>query len=194
MPNRKKLTKKLIKKIKDLIESGTTNISTICSLTGISRSVWYKWEAEQNGHLGRLVARARTRAREREDEKLVCETKRGLLLLLQGYFYTETEHKTLFDNDGTPRTTTTVSLKHAPACTKTIIFVLENADKPNFQARMKRHVRGKMNTISQLAGKAGARILTYDEAFSMGLIETNSTRLSEQPELTNNHYAIRNMK
>ena len=75
MANKKKLSKKLIKNIVSLIESGETSISKICSLTGISRSAWYKWEAGENTQFAVRLSRARTRRKAIEDEKMVCESK-----------------------------------------------------------------------------------------------------------------------
>lgn len=193
MPNRKKLTKKLIRKITGLIENGETNVTRICSLTGISRRVWYKWEVNKSAQFTHAISRARARAREKEDEKLVCSSKRSLLLLLQGMYLMKTEDKTEFLEDGEERTVT-VSMKHVPPCTNTIIFVLENLDKPNFSSRLKRHTKSQFGYFSNFAAKSGARILTLDEAASLGLIESGSITQPGQPEISNNDFSIRHMR
>lgn len=171
MANKKKLSKKLIKNIVSLIESGETSISKICSLTGISRSAWYKWEAGENTQFAVRLSRARTRRKAIEDEKMVCESKRSLLLLLQGYCTVKTETKTEFLDEGGETITTTITTKHIPPCTKTIIFFLKNMDSSNFKSTLKRHVNAKIGYINKASGKNGARILTMAEAYAIGTID-----------------------
>lgn len=194
MPNRKKLNKKLIRKITELIENGETSVTRICSLTGISRRVWYTWEADKNAQFTHAISRARARAREKEDEKLVCSSKRSLLLLLQGMYLMKTEDKKEFLEGGGEERTVTVSMKHVPPCTNTIIFVLENLDKPNFSSRLKRHAKTQFGHFSNFAAKAGARILTVDEALEIGMIGSESVSQPGQPEISNNDFSIRHMR
>lgn len=194
MPNTKKLSKKLIKKITELIEGGETSVTRICSLTGISRRVWYKWAADESAQFADAISRARAHAREKEDEKLVSDSKRSMLLLLQGFFLTKTEHKTEFLDEGGEEKTVTVSVKYVPPCTNTIIFVLENKDKHNFSSRFKRHAKAQFGHFSNLAANSGARILTLDEAFALGLIDSTSIGKTAESDLTRNHYLIQNLK
>lgn len=169
MANKKKLNKRLIKKITALIESGETNISRLCSLTGISRSVWYLWERSESTQLKQVLSRARVRARQKEDEQAVVESVKATLLLLQGFYLKKTEVKTEFNDDESEKEeTTTISYYYVPPCLKTILFVLTNKDQDNWSARFKRHVAAKKGYIYKEAGKAGATVLTLAEAAAIG--------------------------
>jgi hypothetical protein len=168
MANQTKYSQKLAKRINDLIAGGEHSISAICSLTGISRRTYYKWITE-NAQFRRSSTRARTHAREKETEQIVSESERGLRMLIQGFWLTNSEEKIEFLEDGTKERTITIITKHVPPCTNSIIFFLTNKDTKNFSTRLKRHVAAKMGYINKAAGKVGARILTMDEAAALGL-------------------------
>jgi transcriptional regulator with XRE-family HTH domain len=190
MANRTKLTKRLIKKITTLIEFGETNVTRICSLTGISRRTWSKWEADKSTRFAESIARARARERAKQDERLVRDSKRSLLMLLQGFYLTTVETKTEFDKEGEGNeTTTTVSYSFVPPCMKTILFVLNNLDEANFKSRLQRHVAAKKGYIAKAVSQKGGNTLTIGEALHIGIIGSDrkvkllsDAELSEQIE------------
>lgn len=164
MANRKKLSKKLIKKITKLIDEGQTNISAICSLTGISRSVWYKWEAHESTQFAVHLTRARAKEAEKEAESLVVESKRSLLLLLHGFYLTTVQENSKYGVDGKPITETTITQTFVPPDTQLTIFILTNIDSANFANRLQRRLNIKTRGLYKAANRIGARIQTIDEA------------------------------
>jgi hypothetical protein len=169
MANKKKLTKKLVKKITDLIKGGETNITAICSAVGISRRVWYKWEADENS-LFAAVTRARAKQSEMETEEMVTESKKSLLLLLHGFFLTTIQEHTNYSRSGKPITEYIVTQTHVPPDTKTIIFILSNIDSANFANRLHRYVNLKMRNINRIAARAGGVIQPSDKV-GAGLLQ-----------------------
>jgi hypothetical protein len=186
MANRKKLTKRLIKKITTLIEFGETNVTRICSLAGISRRTWYQWEADKCTRFAESLSRARAREKTRQDERLVRDSKRSLLMLLQGFYLTTVETKTEFDKEGEGnKTTTTVSYTHVPSCMKTILFVLNNFDEANFKSRLQRHVAAKKGYIAKAVSQKGGNTLTIGEALRIGIIGSDlKAKLLSDAELS----------
>lgn len=167
MPNKKKYTEKLAKQIAELVAEGDHTISEICSLTGISRRVYYKW-LEESAQFQSHLTRARAREGKQETESVVCGASRALRMLIQGFYLMTVEEKTEFPDDEEIKTTT-VSFTYVPPSTKSIIFLLTNADQDNYRTNVRRHITAKAGSIFRAAGKAGARILTVNEAASYNM-------------------------
>lgn len=126
MPNNKKLTKELISSICKLIEEGGHTIAEICSLSGISKRSFYKWQAENAQFTCEI-----SRARENANEIIVVEAKHSLSKLLVDHEEVETKTKTRNMKDGTQRTTIIRQTHHIPADMEAIILVLNSKDNFN---------------------------------------------------------------
>ena len=169
MPNRTKYNQKVVKQICDLIEGGKHSITEICSLAGISRRVFYKWEKER-AQFTACLARARVKKMEKETEKLKMLSLRGMKILMQGGFFRQVETKTFYDKDGKVSSRqVTVELKYIEPCLKTILFVLNNKDAANWGVRLKRHINYHTKRLNTEANRVGARVITLAEAASLGM-------------------------
>ena len=138
MPNRKKLTKELISSICKLIEEDKHTVAEICSLSGISKRSFYKWQAE-NAQFTVAISRARENA----NQIIVKEAKNSLRKLLEGFEVVETETKTRNLKNGKKRTTTIIKETHVPPDMKTIIRVLTNKEPEVFKNRHTTEITGK---------------------------------------------------
>ncbi|MDX9848758.1 MAG: transposase [Tenuifilaceae bacterium] len=169
MPNRTKYNQKVVKQICDLIEGGKHSITEICSLVGISRRVFYKWEKE-TAQFAVSIARARVRAMEKENEQMKVLSLRGMRILLQGGFLKQVETKTAYGKNGeVTHKEITTTLKYFGPCFKTIMIVLNNKDTVNWSTRLKRHVNYHTKRLNTEANRVGAQVITLAEAASFGM-------------------------
>jgi len=169
MPNRTKYSPKLAKQICTLVETGKHSITEICSLVGISRRVFYKWQKER-AQFAVSLARARVRAMEKENEQMKVLSLRGLRILLQGGFLRWVEVRSIYGKDGEVSSQeVTVRLKYFEPCLKTILFVLTNKDTANWSTRLKRHAAYHTRRLSKEANRVGAQVITIAEATSIGM-------------------------
>jgi DNA-binding XRE family transcriptional regulator len=168
MPNKTKYSQKVEKQICDLVETGKHSITEICSLVGISRRVFYKWEKER-AQFTVSLARARARMLGKDSEQMKVLSLRGMRLLLQGGFLRWVEVRSIYGKDGEVSSQeVTVRLKYFEPCLKTILFVLTNKDKANWGVRLKRHIAYHTKRLNAEANRMGARVISVAEAASVG--------------------------
>lgn len=154
MPNRKKISKDLIKSICALIEEGGHTIAEICSLSNISERSFYKWQAENADYAVEI-----SRARENANQIIIKEAKKSLMKLIKGYEIVETETKSKKRRNGQQYQIITITTKHIPGDLSSIIMVLNNKAPAEFKNRHKMKITGKngKNLIP-------ARVLSKKEA------------------------------
>lgn len=75
----------LVERIAELIEEDEYTLSDVCKAVGISRAVFYKWQAEKPDFV-----RAVEEATERRDERLLTIARQSLRRKLEGYTKRET--------------------------------------------------------------------------------------------------------
>lgn len=90
-----KYSKKIVKRITDLIKKDTYTIAEICSMSGIHHDSYYEWLKNKPE-----FAEAVSRARDQFDEIIVQEAKNSLRKLVNGY---EVEEKTVVYIDSKDR-------------------------------------------------------------------------------------------
>ena len=134
-----KYNKKIVQRICSLIEKDTYTISEICSLSGISESTYYEWQATKPEFSDNIE-----KARQKFDEILVQEAKNSLRKLVTGY--EADEKKTVYTEgkDGKPKIKeqTTVK-KHFQPNTAAVIFTLTNKASEEYKNRQNTELTGK---------------------------------------------------
>lgn len=157
-----KYNKRIVKRICDLLSKDSYTVSEICSLSSISESTFYEWQATKPE-----FSEAVSRARFQFDELIVKEAKNSLRKKINGYEVEETktvytESKDIDPVTGKPRPKikekTTVK-KHFQPDTAAIVFALTNKASDEWKNRQNNEVTGK-------DGKdlLPARVLTKQEA------------------------------
>lgn len=133
-----KYNKKIVKRICDLLSKDSYTISEICSLTGISESTYYEWQANKPEFSENV-----TRAKDQFDELLVKEAKNSLRKKVLGYEVDE--KKTVYTNgkDGKPviKEQTTIK-KHFQPDTAAIVFALTNKAPLEWKNRQNNELSG----------------------------------------------------
>lgn len=143
-----KYSKKIVKKITDLIKADSYTVAEICSLSGISESTFYEWQASKMEFSESL-----SRAREQFDEVIVKEAKNSLRKKVNGYEVDE--KKTVYVNgkDGKAAIKEqTIIRKHFQPDTEAIKFVLTNKATDEYKNRQDVNgdvkFKGKINIIN----------------------------------------------
>lgn len=141
----KKLTKKVWKRIIDMVKSDTYTHTEICDACGISRRIFYYWR-EQNPEFDQDV-------RDAEDARmqdLVKVAKRSLRRKVEGYTVDETQVLSIpskeKDANGKPKPVIKeqrTTHRHVAPDTAAIIFTLTNGDPDNWRNRQTNEVTGK---------------------------------------------------
>ncbi len=168
MPNKTKYSQKVVKQICTLIEERKHTTAEICSLVGISERVFYKWKKE-SAEFALSLARACARARKMETENIKAMSHRGLLILLQGGYFKQTETKTLFDDNGkVSNHETTIQLKYFQPNLSTVLYVI-NKLSGNNRKGLRLHIKNQLKEVCRVASKAKAQVLTVSEAASLNL-------------------------
>lgn len=157
-----KYSKKIVKRITDLIKSDSYTISEICSLSGIDEATYFRWKNEKSDFCEEVE-----KATDSRMKFFAAEAKKSLLKKIQGYTVQE-KHTTMIDSkeldpvSGKPKPKIKeqkIIDKHFQPDTGAIIFALTNAEPENWRNRQFNEVTGK-------DGKdlIPARVLSKEEA------------------------------
>jgi transposase-like protein len=157
-----KYSKKIVKRVIELMKSDTYTIAEICAIVGIAPRTFYDWQNEYEE-----FAQAIQDAKDERMQFFVSEAKKSLLKKIQGYTVQE-KHTTMVDSkekdaNGKPKPKIKeqkIVDKHFQPDTAAIIFTLTNGDPDNWKNKHSAEVSGK-------DGKdliPPARILSKDEA------------------------------
>lgn len=142
MPNRKKISKDLIKSICALIEEGGHTIAEMCSLSGISERSFYNWKKESAENT--VFIRAIENAKEKYQEKMIVEARKSLRKVIQGFDeVVVTKSKTRNLKNGTQQITWITQTKCTPPDLGAIILVLNNKDPKGFNKAFYGYCRRK---------------------------------------------------
>jgi len=141
-----KYSKRIVKKICDLIESDSYTIPEICQSVGIVESTYHEWKLKHSE-----FSEALKKAQETRTAYFVAEAKKSLLKKIQGYSVDET--KTVFVNSNKevkegekPEAKIkekTITKKYYQPDTTAIIFMLTNGEPENFQNKQSSELSGK---------------------------------------------------
>lgn len=158
-----KYSKKIVKKITDLIKSDSYTIAEICVNVGISERCYYDWQTN-NAEFAENIKKA-------QDDRLkyfAKLAKKSLVKKLEGY--TEKEEKVVWvdsgktDLEGKPKPKIkekTIIDKHFQPDTTAIIFTLCNAEPENWKNRQSNELTGKDG--KDLIPEGGLSGLSTDE-------------------------------
>lgn len=138
-----KYSKKIVKRITDLISKDSYTIAEICSYSGIHHDTYYEWLKNKPE-----FAESVTRARERFDEIIVKEAKESLRKLVNGY---EVEEKKVVyvdskDREGSskPKIKEQVTIKkHIQPNPHSVQFVLTNKTAGEYKNYQTNELTGK---------------------------------------------------
>lgn len=140
-----KYSKKIVKRIVELIKSDTYTIAEICQMVGISPRTFYDWQSEDEEFAQEIQD-----AKEARMQFFVAEAKKSLLKKIQGYTVQE-KHTTMVDSkekdaNGKPKPKIKeqkIVDKHFQPDTAAIIFTLTNGDPVSWKNRQNTEVTGK---------------------------------------------------
>lgn len=133
-----KYSKKIVEQIIQLVEVDSFTVSEICKLAGISKSTFHDWKRTKPDFLDSLK-----KAQAEFDENLVAEAKRSLMKKVKGYEFTET--KKSINAKGSIFKEETI-VKHVPADTTSLIFVLTNKAPDEYRHRAQLDARVSLET------------------------------------------------
>ena len=138
MANQSRYSKRIVKRICDLIASDTYTIAEICSIVGISERCYYGWQSKNADFAESII-----KAREKYDEKLVSEAKKSLTRLVTG-FDVEEKKTVYISKNGQPRIKEQiVTKKHYAPNTAAVIFQLCNKTPEEYSQRLNTELTGK---------------------------------------------------
>ena len=140
-----KYSKKIVKRICDLVSKDSYTIAEICSLTGISESTYYEWVDSKPEFSEKI-----DQAHDKFDEMLVTEAKKSLIKKIKGYTVQETKvvwedsGKVGLDGKTTPKIKekTIIDKTFQPDATS-IIFALTNKASDEYRNRQSNELTGK---------------------------------------------------
>lgn len=140
-----KYSKKIVKRICDLIRKDSYTIVELCSLSGISKETYYQWLDTKPDFSDEI-----TKAHDDFDEMLVAEAKKSLIKKIKGYTVQET--KTVWEDSGRPgidgkitpkiKEKTIIDKTFQPDATS-IIFALTNKASDEYRNRQSSELTGK---------------------------------------------------
>ncbi len=140
-----KYSKRIVKKIVELMKSDTYTIAEICNIVNISQRTYYDWQAEN-----KEFAQAIEQAKDERMQYFVSEAKKSLLKKIQGYTVDETKIVTIpsreKDENGRPKPQIkeqTTTKKHIAPDTAAVIFTLTNGEPETWRNRQFNEVTGK---------------------------------------------------
>ncbi|MCE5320080.1 MAG: hypothetical protein LLF93_03145 [Bacteroidales bacterium] len=140
-----KYSKKIVKRITDLIRADSFTIAEICAKVNISERCYYEWQKENAE-----FAEAIKSAKDCFDEMLLAEAKKSIVKKVKGYDVEEV--KTLYVDSGkvgaagasVPKIKEqTKTTKHIQPDTASIIFVLTNKAPEEWKNRINSEITGK---------------------------------------------------
>jgi len=142
-----KYSKKIVKKICDLIEADSYTIAEICSASGIHIDTFYDWFKRKPE-----FSEAVTRARERFDDIIVKEAKNSLRKKINGYTVQEKKIVYVEGRDEKPKIKEKTTIdKHYQPDTEAIKFVLTNKAKTEYKNIQTNEHTGKDGSSLDLA-------------------------------------------
>lgn len=139
-----KYSKKIVKRITDLIKGDSYTIAEICSLSGINTDTFYDWK-----HNKPEFSDALERAFDFRLKFFAAEAKKSLLKKIQGYTVQEkrvvmVEGKADGEGKTKPKIKEqTIIDKHFQPDTAAIIFTLTNQEPENWKNRYNNEITGK---------------------------------------------------
>lgn len=136
-----KYSKKIVKRICELIEADSYTVAEICSMSGIHHDTYYEWLKNKPE-----FADAVTRAREQFDDILVKEAKNSLRKKVSGYEVEEQRTVYIEDKKGDKKPKIkeqTRIKKHIQPDTFAIQFVLTNKAPNEYKNKVSSEVTGK---------------------------------------------------
>lgn len=140
-----KYSKKIVKRVIELMKSDTYTIAEICAIVGIAPRTFYDWQNEYEE-----FAQAVQEAKDERMQFFVSEAKKSLLKKIQGYTVQE-KHTTMVDSkekdaNGKPKPKIKeqkIVDKHFQPDTAAIIFTLTNGDPESWKNKQSTEVTGK---------------------------------------------------
>lgn len=110
-----KYSPEIVEKITELIASDSYTIEEICKQVGITRSTYFKWQAE-NSDFSDAIKKAKTEL----DQSLYFDARNSMRKIIRGYEYQEVTT----DNRGSKTSIKTVT-KYYPPNPGSVIFALK---------------------------------------------------------------------
>ena len=141
-----KFSKKIVKRIVELIKSDTYTIAEVCQMVGIAPRTFYDWQSDDEE-----FAQAIQDAKEARMQFFVAEAKKSLLKKVQGYTVQE-KHTTMVDSKEIDKKTgkpkpkikeQKVVDKHFQPDTAAIIFTLTNGEPTTWKNKQFNELTGK---------------------------------------------------
>jgi len=141
-----KYSKRIVKRICDLISKDSYTIAEICATVGISERCYYEWQSE-NAQFAESIARAR----EKFDEILVREAKNSLRKLVNGYdveekttIYVESSDKDVNGVNKPKIKEQKIVKKHFQPNPSSVEYVLNNKASDEYENRQTNKLTGKV--------------------------------------------------
>lgn len=138
-----KYSKKIVKKIVDMLRSDTYTITEVCHQVGITTKTYYEWLKDYEDFAEQVE-----QAQDERMQFFVAEAKKSLLKKIQGYTVDETKVVTVpgatVNGKVQPKIKeqTTVK-KHIAPDTAAVIFTMTNGEPSKWRNRQYNEVRGK---------------------------------------------------
>lgn len=134
-----KYSKKLARKIFDLIKKDSYTIAEICAIVGISERCYYDWRSKIAEFADGL-----TRAREDFVDARLVDCEKSLVKLINGYDYEEKKTVMIKNTKGEPTIKEqTITKKHIVPSLPAIIHFQTNRDPENWKNRQSTEHTGK---------------------------------------------------
>ena len=134
-----KYSKKIVKRICDLISKDTYTIAEICATVRISERTYYQWQADYADFSEQIKE-----ARHKFDETVLKDAKNSLVKLIKGYDYEETKTVVIDDGKGKPKIKEkSTTKKHVAPNLGAIIHFQTNVDPATWKNRQNTELTGK---------------------------------------------------
>lgn len=134
-----KYSKRIVKRICDLISKDTYTIAEICATVRISERTYYQWQADYADFSEQIKE-----ARHKFDETVLKDAKNSLVKLIKGYDYEETKTVVIDDGGGKPKIKEkSTTKKHVAPNLGAIIHFQTNVDPATWKNRQNTELTGK---------------------------------------------------
>ena len=134
-----KYSKKIVKRICDLISKDTYTIAEICATVRISERTYYQWQADYADFSEQIKD-----ARHKFDQAVLKDAKNSLIKLVKGYDYEETKTVVIDDGKGKPKIKEkSTTKKHVAPNLGAIIHFQTNVDPATWKNRQNTELTGK---------------------------------------------------
>ncbi len=152
-------SKKIVKRICELISNDSFTVVEICADIGIAESTFYKWYAEKVEFSEAVDA-----ARQKFNENLIPEAKKSLKKLITGYVVVETKTVTADTGKKNEEDKPIVKVKehtktekHIQPNFNAVAFALTNQDSENWKNKQDVNADVTVNQFSDLMKKVSER-------------------------------------